>query len=63
MDCPGGGIGIRGRLRTCALLGVLVRVQSGAYECAQKLSLIKQRASFPERGFLFGNGVSDRVTD
>jgi hypothetical protein len=27
---PGGGIGIRGRLRACAFLGVLVRIQSGA---------------------------------
>ena len=27
---PRGGIGIRGRLRACALTGVLVRVQSGA---------------------------------
>ena len=29
--CPCGGIGIHGRLRACAFLGVLVRVQSGAF--------------------------------
>jgi hypothetical protein len=30
LQCPGGGIGIRGRLRTCALLGMRVRVPPGA---------------------------------
>ena len=29
-QCPCGGIGIHGRLRACALIGMLVRVQSGA---------------------------------
>ncbi len=37
-DCPGGGIGIRGRLRACARKGVEVRLLSGAYPFSPVIS-------------------------
>ena len=48
---PGGGIGIRGRLRACAFLGVLVRIQSGATkrEAEQRLCLPLSREWCPLR--------------
>ena len=41
--CPCGGIGIRGRLRTCAREGVLVRVQSGALMDSQASPTVRGR--------------------